>query len=58
MPFEYYDGEIMRMMGDKIGCLVRVDRTTSNMLRGKFACMCVDLDLTKPLVSKIFIGGR
>ncbi|XVF36907.1 hypothetical protein REPUB_Repub19eG0099200 [Reevesia pubescens] len=28
------------------------------MLRGKFARMCVKLDLTKLLVSKIFIRGR
>ncbi|XVE95436.1 hypothetical protein REPUB_Repub02eG0097000 [Reevesia pubescens] len=58
MPLEYYDEDIMRMMGNKIGRSVRVDRTTSNMMRGKFARMCVELDLMKPLVSKIFIGGR
>ncbi|XVE97063.1 hypothetical protein REPUB_Repub02eG0278300 [Reevesia pubescens] len=57
VPLEYYDGEVMRMMGDKIGSSVRVDRTTSNILRGKFARMYVELNLTKPLVSKIFIGG-
>ncbi|XVE96610.1 hypothetical protein REPUB_Repub02eG0237700 [Reevesia pubescens] len=58
MPLEFYDSSILRMMGDKIGRSVRIDRTTTNMIRGKFARMCVELDLTKPLVSRIFIGGR
>ncbi|XVF06930.1 hypothetical protein REPUB_Repub06bG0093500 [Reevesia pubescens] len=58
MPLEYYDNTILRRLGDEIGRSVRIDRTTSNMSRGKFARMCVELDLNKPLVSKIFIGGR
>ncbi|XVF06754.1 hypothetical protein REPUB_Repub06bG0077800 [Reevesia pubescens] len=58
MLLEFYDGDVLRRMGNEIGKAVRIDRTTSFMLRGKFARMCVELDLTKPLVSKIYIGGR
>ncbi|XVE99570.1 hypothetical protein REPUB_Repub03eG0210600 [Reevesia pubescens] len=58
MPLKYYDNTILRCLGDEIGRSVRIDRTTSNMSRGKFARICVELDLNKPLVSKIFIGGR
>ncbi|XVF29489.1 hypothetical protein REPUB_Repub15cG0125200 [Reevesia pubescens] len=58
LPLKFYDSAILRRMGNLIGKAVRIDRTTSNILRGKFARLCVDLDLSKPLVSKIFIAGR
>ncbi|XVF09465.1 hypothetical protein REPUB_Repub07fG0095200 [Reevesia pubescens] len=57
-PLEYYDSSILIKMGNEIDKAVKIDRTTSNMLRGKFARLCVKLDLAKPLISKIFIGGR
>ncbi|XVF04671.1 hypothetical protein REPUB_Repub05bG0104900 [Reevesia pubescens] len=58
MPLEFYDSEVLTRMGDAIRRFVRIDRTTSNMLCGKFTRMCVKLDLTQLLISKIFIGGH
>ncbi|XVF07195.1 hypothetical protein REPUB_Repub06bG0117600 [Reevesia pubescens] len=52
MPLEFYDSNILRMMREKIGHSVRIDRTMKNMIRGKFVRMCVELDLTKPLVRR------
>ncbi|XP_021290562.1 uncharacterized protein LOC110421316 [Herrania umbratica] len=37
---------------------MKIDRTTSSATRGKFAHLCVEINLKKPLVPKIFIGGR
>ncbi|XVF21147.1 hypothetical protein REPUB_Repub12eG0065500 [Reevesia pubescens] len=58
ITLEFYDSSILRMMGNKIGRSAKVDITISNFFRGKFARMCVELDLTKPRVSKIFFGRR
>ncbi|XVF34417.1 hypothetical protein REPUB_Repub18cG0057300 [Reevesia pubescens] len=57
MPLKFYDSAILRRMGDEIGKSMRIDWTTSHMLIGKFARMCVELDLTKPMVLEICIGG-
>ncbi|XVF04451.1 hypothetical protein REPUB_Repub05bG0084100 [Reevesia pubescens] len=43
MPLEFYDGEVLRRMGDIIGKAVRIDRTTSFKLREKITMMCVEL---------------
>ncbi|EOY22292.1 Uncharacterized protein TCM_014510 [Theobroma cacao] len=58
MPLEYYDREILDKIGDRIGKSVKIDRTTSSQSKGKFARLCVEIDLKKPLIPKIFIGGR
>ena len=39
-------------LGSKIGNSVQIDSTTSMASRGHFARLCVEVDLTKPLVSK------
>ena len=39
-------------LGLKIGKPVRVDNETSAMSRGHYARICVEVDLSKPLVSK------
>ncbi|XP_031124347.1 uncharacterized protein LOC116027061 [Ipomoea triloba] len=51
IPVEYYNYLSLRRIGNKLGRTVRVDHTTSLVSRGKFARVCVELDITKPLVS-------
>ncbi|XP_017972900.1 PREDICTED: uncharacterized protein LOC18612588 [Theobroma cacao] len=58
MPLEFYDKEMMSKIGNLLGKTLKIDRTTSYAISGKFVRMCVELDLTKPLVPKIYIGGR
>lgn len=55
---EYYDRDVLTRIGDELGQRVKVDHSTSFAIRGKFVRLCVEIDLTKPLVSKVFIGGR
>ncbi|KAF7807491.1 Transposon TX1 uncharacterized [Senna tora] len=41
-----------------IGIPVRVDVNTLAMVRDRFARICIEVDLTKPLVGKICVGGQ
>ncbi|CAI0446129.1 unnamed protein product [Linum tenue] len=45
------------MIGQAIGIPIRVDRATELGARGKFARVCVEVDLTKPLLSQFKIEG-
>lgn len=57
IPMEYYDKNYIMKIGNSIGKLLQVDLNTSNQQRGKFARLCVGVDLEKPLVSKYRIKG-
>lgn len=46
----------MQKIGDKIGRTIKVDGTTILISRGKFARVCVEIDITKPLLSKYTLG--
>ncbi|XP_061362514.1 uncharacterized protein LOC133306243 [Gastrolobium bilobum] len=49
IPQEFCVAPFLKLIGNTIGKVLKVDRTTSMGDRGKFARLCVDLDLTKPL---------
>ena len=49
---EYYDTAVLWKIGDKIGRTLKVDRATAVGMRGNFARLCVEVDLTKPLLAK------
>ena len=51
-PVEDYDEEVLFEVGRLIGKPLRLDINTSLATRTKFARMCVEVDLRKPLVSK------
>ncbi|CAN1126133.1 hypothetical protein LINPERHAP2_LOCUS3249 [Linum perenne] len=58
IPFEYFDRAILQLIGDKIGRTVRIDHTTLEGSRGNFARICVEVDLSKPLLSKYRLRRR
>lgn len=58
LPIEYYDEELLLRIARKIGEPVKVDSNTSLVTRGHFARVCVELDLTKPLLSKFKLHRR
>ncbi|XVF26968.1 hypothetical protein REPUB_Repub14bG0066100 [Reevesia pubescens] len=43
-------------MGAHIGRVIRFDQNTEEALRGRFARVCVELNLTKALMSRIKVG--
>ncbi|XVF69877.1 hypothetical protein PTKIN_Ptkin11bG0116100 [Pterospermum kingtungense] len=49
---EYYDRDFLMKVSEKIRKPIRVDHTTSLVSRGKFAKLCVEVDITKPFLSK------
>ncbi|CAN0901138.1 hypothetical protein LINGRAHAP2_LOCUS21245 [Linum grandiflorum] len=53
---ETYLTAVMRI-ASKIGTPVRVDRATKEGARAKYARVCVEVDLTRPLLSKYRIEG-
>lgn len=58
IPIEFYNEKVLIQIGGKLGRAVKVDVTTLRAARGKYACICVEVDLTKPLVSMVTLNGR
>lgn len=58
LALEYYDTSVLWKIGNKIGKTLKIDRTTSVGMRGNFARLCVEVDLTKPLLAKFKLRRR
>ncbi|XP_039008461.1 uncharacterized protein LOC120136524 [Hibiscus syriacus] len=58
LPIEYFDETILVEIGKLIGTPLKVDIHTAWTTRGKFARICVEIDLNKPLLSKVRIGKK
>lgn len=58
LNMEYFRTDIMGKIGNLIGTTVKVDAYTMSQARGKFARICVELDLAKPLTPFIEVEGR
>ncbi|XP_031091112.1 uncharacterized protein LOC115996110 [Ipomoea triloba] len=52
LPMEYYNFSFLNKVGKEIGKPIKIDESTGLVSRGKFARMCVEVDITKPLLSK------
>nr|XP_023884839.1 uncharacterized protein LOC111997033 [Quercus suber] len=55
-PIEFYDMRVLKDIGNAIGPVLRIDATTASGTRGRYARICVQVDLEKPLVKRVFIG--
>ena len=59
LSVEYFNKDfLLHKIGSKIGKVWRVDNTTTNVERGQFIRMSVEVDLTKPLLSRFRLNGR
>nr|POE44771.1 uncharacterized protein CFP56_77615 [Quercus suber] len=56
LPFELYEAEVLREIGEAIGKVLRIDTHTAMEARGKYARMCIQIDINKPLINTILIG--
>ncbi|XP_045797590.1 uncharacterized protein LOC123891736 [Trifolium pratense] len=54
----YYDESLLWAVASMVGTPVKVDMHTLRVARGKFARLCVEIDLTKPVVGKVGINGE
>jgi hypothetical protein len=54
---ELYDRNILRRIGNQLGSLLKIDARTMDNERGRFARLCVQIDLDQPLTPKVRIGN-
>ncbi|XP_031131985.1 uncharacterized protein LOC116033376 [Ipomoea triloba] len=58
IPIEYFDEDIVEKIGLKVGRPIRVDDSTSLVSKGRFARIYIEVDMTKPLLSKFTMEGK
>ncbi|CAI0393624.1 unnamed protein product [Linum tenue] len=58
LPIHFFHKEAVMRIGKRIGKPVRVDKATEEGARGEYARICVQVDLTKPLLSNSALMGR
>lgn len=51
----YYDESILLALAVAIGKPIKVDGHMKNVRRGCFARICVEIDLTKPVISRVWL---
>ncbi|KAL7202937.1 hypothetical protein ACSBR1_034399 [Camellia fascicularis] len=56
LPIEYYNEKVLYHIAKALGVPLKVDINTAMAARGKYARVCVEIDLRKPLVSHFTIG--
>ena len=56
LPMEFYEPNALKKIGRAIGPVLRIDSHTANWEWGRFARLCIQVNLDKPLVRKIYIG--
>ncbi|KAE8669081.1 hypothetical protein F3Y22_tig00112259pilonHSYRG00045 [Hibiscus syriacus] len=58
LPITWCKRSTIQAIGERIGSVLKIDYQTNKGRRGRFARMAIELNLTKPLVSKIEICGH
>lgn len=58
LPVEYFHEDILKLILERVGTPLKLDRTTAGVERGRFARAAVEIDLAKPLVSMVMVRSR
>ncbi|KAL4321119.1 hypothetical protein AHAS_Ahas14G0078600 [Arachis hypogaea] len=58
LPIEYYEKHFLGKVGDQIGKTLKVDMSTAKQSRGKFARLCIEIDLGRPLDASYIVNGK
>ncbi|KAL0015301.1 hypothetical protein SO802_002370 [Lithocarpus litseifolius] len=56
LPIEFYELEVLKKIGSAIGPVLRIDSHTAANARGRYARMCVQVRIDKPLITTVLIG--
>ena len=56
LPIEYYNAKALQHIGKAIGNVLRIDTFTATKSRGKFARLCIQVDVDKLLITAVMIG--
>ncbi|XP_039146855.1 uncharacterized protein LOC120284118 [Dioscorea cayenensis subsp. rotundata] len=58
LPVEFWEGETLETIVGQFGTLLKVDDFKSSLSRSKYARICVEIDLSKPLSRGFWIGDN
>ncbi|XP_028807535.1 uncharacterized protein LOC114762238 [Neltuma alba] len=58
LPLDYYDHGVLHVLGSQIGRVLKVDLNTAKRKKGRFARICVELDLNVPLHPLILVNRK
>ncbi|KAK0603978.1 hypothetical protein LWI29_010831 [Acer saccharum] len=58
LPMEWMVSDLLWSIGGMLGRMCKVDPITENQARGRFARICVEIDITKPLLGSLSIEDR
>ncbi|KAJ8747622.1 hypothetical protein K2173_001822 [Erythroxylum novogranatense] len=58
LPSSLYHQPLLEQIGSMVGKVIKIDERTLLATRGRFAHMAVTVDLTQPLISRIFVNGK
>ncbi|GMY07011.1 hypothetical protein FCV25MIE_02250 [Fagus crenata] len=58
LPIKYYEPSLLKKIGHAIGPVLCIDAHTMSGARGKFAHLCIQVNLEKPLPMTIYIGQK
>ncbi|KAL5840198.1 hypothetical protein ACOSQ4_012806 [Xanthoceras sorbifolium] len=58
LPMEWLGADLLREIGGLLGDICKVDYLTQSQARGRFARICVEIDVSKPLRGTLKIAGR
>ncbi|XP_057419082.1 uncharacterized protein LOC130713325 [Lotus japonicus] len=57
LGFQFYNKNILLTLASAVGTPIKVDLNTHDMQRGKYARICVEIDLTKPVLGVVGLEG-
>ena len=49
LPIEYYHPKFLKHLGKKLGKLLKVDAITSAAIQGRYARVCIQINMSNPL---------
>ena len=56
LPMELYKAEVLKQIGEAVDKVLRIDAHTALEARGKYARLCIQVDINKPLINAVLIG--
>ena len=55
---EWMDSDLLWLIGGMLGTMCKVDPITETQARGRYARICVEIDISEPLLGSIIIDDR
>lgn len=56
LPIEFWSGDTLETISSHLGRLLKIDDLTLSLTRTKYARICIELDLSKPLCKGFWLG--